>query len=203
MIGKRRMSNVLACLSLLALAAPAAVSQSEIPAGTRFMVELRDKLKAKKAKPGKGFKARTLEALRAADGGVVPAGAEMKGRVSWARSDEMILRFEEIRIGGKWMPIVATVKQVGGEKDVKRKTGKEGEIEADGGRGKGAAIGAVILGGSGAAIGAAKGGGKGAAIGGASGAAAGALIGAAASGRDLVLHKGTRLELELDRPLIR
>jgi outer membrane lipoprotein SlyB len=42
----------------------------------------------------------------------------------------------------------------------------------------------------------------GAAIGTGVGAVTGGLIGSKFSGHPLVLHKGTRLELELDRPLV-
>jgi hypothetical protein len=97
---------------------------------------------------------------------------------------------------------VARVIGVMNEKDVRKKAGDEGEIHASGGRGKTAAIGAAVGAGIGAAVGASQAGGKGAAIGAGTGAGAGALIGAAAGGKDLVLEKGTRIELELERPLL-
>jgi len=179
-----------------------AAVQSEVPAGTRFLVELRDTLKAEKVKRGKKFDARTLEALPTADGRIIPAGAKLKGKVSYADDDELMLRFEEIEFEGRKQPIVASVLGVVGEKGVKSNVGKEGEIEAKGGRGKNAAIGAAVGGGAAAAVGAAKKtSGKNTAIAAGSGAAIGALIGAAAGGRDLVLDKGTRIQLQLDRPL--
>lgn len=190
----------LALAGLLAAGAPAALAQ-EIPAGTRFAVELRDKLEAKKLKRGKEFNARTLQALHASDGSVIPAGANVRGRVAYVRDNEMVLDFFRIETRRGRIPISATVLSVPGEKDVKRKAGKEGEIKAEGGRGQSAGIGAAIGAGAGAAIGAAQGGGKGAAIGAGAGAAGGALLGAAAGGKDLVLRKGTELELRLDRPL--
>lgn len=199
---KRWIFAPLLLVGLLAWASPAR-AQAEVAAGTRFYVELRDELKGPKVREGKKFEARTLEALPLSDGSIIPADAKLKGRVSWARDNQMILRFEtiDVRRRGK-VPIIATVTGVIGEKNVKSETGEEGEIKASGSRGKSAAIGAVVGGGIGAAIGGLKAGGKGAAIGGGSGAAAGALIGAAAGGRDLVLQKGTRLELTLDRPLV-
>jgi hypothetical protein len=175
----------------------------EVPAGTRFLVELRTKLEAKKVKPGKKFSARTLEGIRATDGTYIPPGAKLKGRVAHAEKRELILRFEKIKAGRDYVPIIATVVSVLGEKRVKGKTDREGEIEAKGGRGKNAAIGAAIGGGAGAAVGAATAGGiKGTAIGAGIGAGAGALIGAASGGSSLVLHKGARLELQLDRSLV-
>ena len=174
----------------------------EVPAGTRFLVELRTKLEAKKVKPGKKFTARTLEAVRATDGTYIPPGAKLKGRVAHAEKRGLTLRFEQIKAGREYVPVIATVVGVLGEKKVKTETDREGEIEAKGGSGKNAAIGAAIGAGAGAAVGAATAGGvKGTAIGAGIGAGAGALIGAASGGSSLVLHKGTRLELELDRSL--
>jgi len=195
------LTAVLTFSSMLLAATPAA-AQPEVPPGTRFLVELRDKLDAKKVKTGKKFDARTLEPLAADDGNIIPAWTKLKGRVSYVEDNKMILRFEQIETKRGKLPIVATVRGVVGEKHAKKKASEEGEVRAEGGRGKGAAIGAVIGGGIGATVGATQAGGKGAVIGAGTGAAAGALIGAAAGGRDLVLEKGTRLELELDRPLV-
>lgn len=197
---KRQRTLAVAILfTLMALAAPAAWAQSEVPAGTRFLVEIRDKLEVKKLKPGKKFDARTLEALRASDGSVIEAHARIKGRVAWIDGNRVNLRFEEIDTRRGWVPLVATVTGTVGERHLK--TNEEGEIRASGGRGKGAAIGAAVGAGVGAAIGASQGGGKGAAIGAGVGAASGAIVGAASGGRDTVLEKGARLELVLDRPL--
>jgi len=165
------------------------------------MVELRDKLVAKEVKKGKKFEVRTLEALTASDGSQIPAGAKIKGRVTSVRNNEMVLRFEEIDTGRGKSPIVASVAGVAGEKDVKAKVGKEGEISSSGGRGKSAAIGSAVGAAIGAGVGAAKGGGANTAIGAGIGAGAGAGVGAAAGGRDLELTKGTRLDVVLDRPL--
>jgi ferric-dicitrate binding protein FerR (iron transport regulator) len=185
-----------------ALMIVAAMAQAEVTPGTRFMVELRDKLEGVKVKRGKKFEARTLEALRTTDGKILESGVRLRGHVVASSPDRMLLRFEEIKTPRGWKPLVATVRGVAGEKDVRRSTTSEGEIRADGNRTKGALIGAAVLGGAGAAIGAAQGGGKGAAVGAGVGAGTGAAAGAAlAGGRDLLLDKGTRLELQLDRPL--
>jgi len=191
--------------SLLALAGllgwGAAVQAQEVPAGTRFAVELRDKLDARKVKRGKEFNARTLEALYASDGSVIPAGAKVRGRVAYADDNELVLDFFRIQTKRGKIPMSASVISVPGERDVKRKVGKEGEIKSTGGRGKGAAIGAAVGAGIGAAVGATAGGGRAAAIGAATGAAGGAIVGAAAGGKDLLLRKGAEIELELNRPL--
>jgi len=179
-----------------------ALPAAEIPAGTRFLVELRDKLEAKKIKVGKKFEARTLEALRATDGGIISAGAKLKGRVSFVEYNKMVLRFERIETGREKLPIVATVTGAVGEREVRKKAGEEGEIHASGSRAKAAVAGAAVGAGVGAAVGASQAGKKGAAIGTGIGAAAGGVVGALIGSRDLVLQKGTRLELELDRPLV-
>ena len=184
------------------LTLPARADHREIPAGTHFLVELRDKLEARKVKRGKKFEARTLEALEASDGTVIPAGAKLKGRVSYVEGNKMVLRFERIETRRGKYPIVASVVSVWGERDVKDEVNDEGEIKAAGGRGKSAAIGAIVGAGIGAGVGASQKGRKGAAIGAGGGALAGGLIGAAAGGKSLVLQKGARLELELDRPLV-
>jgi hypothetical protein len=190
------------CTLLLCGLTVNALGQSEVPAGTRFMVELRDKLEAKEIKKGKKFEVRTLEALQASDGNVIPAGTKIKGRVTSARDNELVLRFEEIETKRGKVPIIASVAGVSGEKDVKADVGKEGEIRSSGGRGKTAAIGSAIGAAAGTAVGASQGGARNTAIGAGVGAAAGAAVGASAGGRDLELTKGTRLDVVLDRGLI-
>jgi hypothetical protein len=189
---------ILAAMSVLARPA---MALSEVPAGTRFLVELRDRLEAHKTGRGKKFEGRTLEAIKATDGRTIPAGAKMKGRVAYSENNRMILRFEEIQTPRGKAPVVALVTGVVGERHVRADAGREGEVRANSGRGRDAAIGAVVAGGAGAAIGASQGGCRGAAIGGASGAAIGAAVGAAVGGRELVLEKGARIELQLERPL--
>jgi len=178
-----------------------AAQHSEVPAGTRFMVELRDKLEAREIKKGKKFEMRTLEALTADDGSQIPTGAKIKGRVTSVRNHEMVLRLEEIDTGRGKTPIIASVVGVAGEKDVKARVGKEGEITSSGGRGKSAAIGSAVGAAIGGVVGASRGGAANTAIGAGIGAGAGAGVGAAAGGRDLELTKGTRLDVVLDRPL--
>ncbi len=190
-----RFLGILAFLAAL----PVVAAPSEVPSGTRFLVQLRNKLEAKKLKPGKKFEARTVEVLRTTDGREIPAGAKLNGRVARAEHNKLMLRFEQIDTGRGKQPVVARVAAVAGEKDVK--TTEEGEIQAAGHRGRDAAIGAAIVGGIGAVIGAKEAGAKGAAAGAGAGAASGGLIGAAAGGKDLVLEDGDRLELELERPL--
>ncbi len=201
--GTRLLPTWLICAWLLSVpfARPLAAADSEVPAGTRFLVELGDKLDARKVNRGKRFKAWTLEAIETTDGEIIPEGTKLTGWVSYATDRDLVLRFDRIETEWGKLPIVAIVTGVEGEKGVRRNASDEGEIKASGGRGKGAAIGAAIGGGIGAGVGASRSGGKGAAIGGGTGALAGALIGAAAGGHDLVLYKGTQIEVQLERPL--
>jgi hypothetical protein len=198
------MASVLALGWLVgALMVSSAWAESEVPAGTRFMVELRNKLEGGKVKRGKRFEARTLEAIETSDDQMIPAGARVKGQVSYASKREMQLRLEEIETPWGKMPLVANVVQVVDEKGVKENVGDEGEIKASGGgRAKHSVIGGLLGAGIGAAVGGATSGSSGAEKGAAIGGGGGAVIGATKGGKELVLPEGTRLEVELERPLV-
>lgn len=181
-------------------------TESAVGEGTRFLVRLESKLSTRKDKLGKKFKVKTAEPLLAADGTILPPGAEIRGHLSRIEPAaatgraRLWLTFDEIKVPGGKIPIVATVASVPGEHSVRKGDSKEGEIEARTNRGseqmQAAAAGAAI----GAAAGAAAKGGKGAAIGAAVGAATGFLV-SSGMGLELELQKGTKLELQLDRPL--
>ncbi len=178
----------------------------EVPAGTRFLIGLKDKLDTGRDKAGMRFKAATLEPISTPDGFILPAGAEVRGHVSRVEPAgvtgraRLWLSFDDIQTRRGRAPLIADVVQVPGEHSVKQGDSKEGEIEArtsDRKRELEATAG-------GAAMGAAAGahhGGKSAAIGAAAGAAAAFLI-ASGYGQELLLEKGAKLELELDRPLL-
>ncbi|MBI3661510.1 MAG: hypothetical protein HY234_00445 [Acidobacteria bacterium] len=206
--------GALAALTLAALVlfpsvaagqSPAGVSNT-VPNGTRFLVRLEDKLSTRKDKVGKKFKLKTLEPLITANGVVVPPGAEIRGHVSRVEPAgvtgraRLWLSFDEIRTREGKLPIVAHVASVPEEHSVKAGDTQEGEIEARTSKGRqeieAAAAGAAI----GAVIGASTKGGKGAGWGAVMGGAAGFLI-ASGMGQELELQKGTKLELELSRPL--
>ena len=176
-------------------------STAVVREGTHILIELRTKLDADKTKKGKKFKAWTVESIETEDGSILPARSKIKGRVSYVRHNQMMLRFDEIKAGKTKAPLIATVVGIEGDKDVAKVAGKEGEIKTSGSRAKRAAIGAAVGAVIGVAAGASKGSTKGAAKGAGAGAAAGALVGALSADRQLTLHKGTRLEIELDRPL--
>ncbi len=186
---------------------PAASSiPATVPEGTRFLVRLNDELRTDKIETNKKFKAKTLEPLRTADGLVLPPDAEILGHVSRYEPAgvtgraRLWLTFDEIKTPTGKRPLVADVVSVPGDHSVRQGESKEGEIEARTSKGRqdieAAAVGAAI----GAAAGATAKGGKGAAIGAAVGGAAGFLV-SSGMGRELDLPKGTKLELELLRPL--
>jgi hypothetical protein len=184
----------------------AAAPPASVATGTRFLVGLQDKLSTRKDKPGKRFKARTLEPLETADGNLLPPGAEVRGHISRIEPGGLTgrarlwLSFDDIKTRGGREPLVADVAGVPGEHSVKPGDSQQGEIEARTSKGtrelEAAAAGAAI----GAAVGAATKGGKGAAIGAAIGGAGGFLV-ASGVGQELELQKGTKLELQLSRPL--
>jgi hypothetical protein len=170
-------------------------------------VRLEDDLNTRKTKENKKFKVKTLEPLETGNGMILPPGAEIKGHVSRIEPAgitgraRLWLTFDEIKTKHGKVPIVADVVSVPGDHSVKPGPSKEGEIESRTSKGsdevKAAAAGAAI----GAVTGAAAGkSGKAAGIGAAVGAAAGFLV-ASGMGHDLNLPKGSKLELELARPL--
>lgn len=179
---------------------------SVIPQGTRFLVKLDDSLSTKKHKAGKKFDLKTLDPLETPDGYVIRPGTEIRGHVSRVEPARLTgrarlwLSFDEVKSKHGKLPIVAHVLSVPGEHSVRPGPSKEGEIESRTSRGSQEVQAAAIGAGIGAAVGAAAKGGKGAAIGAAIGGLSGFLI-ASGMGQELELQKGTKLELELERPI--
>jgi hypothetical protein len=189
------------CISVSAQdvsAAPANV----VPQGTVFLIQLTDRLDTKTVKAGDHFHARLAEPLVAANGQTVASGRKITGHVSAVEPGlrtRIILSFEEIETGKGSTPLIATVTGVPGEHGLKQ-IGEEGEIGRQGMTKEQIAEAIVVGAGRGAAEGEKSGGKRGAAVGAGSGAAEGAMS-AFASGHDLVLEKGTALEIRLDRNL--
>lgn len=183
-----------------------AVLPSEVPAGTQFMIGLQDKLSTKKDKAGRHFKAKTLEPISTPDGIILPPGAEVRGHISRVEPAGLTghariwVSFDEIKTPAGKVPLIADVVAVPGEHGVRADEKQEGAIETRTSKGtrelEATAAGAAI----GAAVGGATRGGKGAAIGAAVGGASGFAL-SSGYGQELELQKGTKLELELARPL--
>src|SRR5579864_5632165 len=173
-----------------------------VPQGTIFMIQLSDQLDTRIVKAGAHFHARLAEPLVTGDGQTVNAGRKIKGHVSAVYPGfrtRMLLSFDEIETARGWVPLIATVTGVPGEHGL-RQVGEEGEIGRKGMSKEEIAEAVVVGAGEGAAEGAHNGGKRGAATGAGVGAANSAVT-AFESGHDLILDKGTALEIRLDRNL--
>jgi len=206
-----------ACSLLLALAAIFALSASllaqdessapqappnVIPQGSILLIQLTDRLDTHSVKAGDRFHARLAEPVAAANGMTLDQGRKIKGHISSVEPGlhtRLLLSFDEIETGHGWAPLIATVTGVPGEHGL-RQIGEEGEIGRKGMTKEEIAEAVVVGASEGAAAGAHQGGKHGAAAGAGSGAANGAYS-AFESGHDLVLDKGTALEIRLDRNL--
>lgn len=189
------------CISMVAQDAPP-VPANVVPQGTIFLIQLSDQLDTRTVKAGDHFHARLAEPLVAADGQTIQSGKKIKGHVSAVEPGfrtRMILSFDEIETARGWVPLIATVTGVPGEHGL-RQIGEEGEIGRQGMSKEQIAEAIVVGAGRGAAEGEKSGGKRGAAAGAGSG-AADAAVSAFESGHDLVLEKGTALEIRLDRNL--
>jgi len=173
-----------------------------VPQGTIFLIQLTDRLDTHTVKAGDHFHARLAEPLVAANGTTLDQGRKIKGHVSAVEPGlhtRLLLSFDEIETPHGWVPLIATVTGVPGEHGL-RQIGEEGEIGRKGMTREEIAEAVVVGASEGAAAGAHQGGKHGAAAGAGSGAANGAYS-AFESGHDLVLDKGTALEIRLDRNL--
>jgi len=189
------------CVSMAAQDAPP-VPANVLPQGTVFLIQLTDRLDSRTGKEGDHFQAGLAVPLVSASGQNIEAGKKIKGHVSAVEPGlrtRVILSFEEIETGHGWVPLIATVTGVPGEHGL-RQIGEEGEIGRKGMTKEQIAEAVIVGAGEGAAQGERSGGKRGAAAGAGSGAAAGAFS-AFESGHDLVLDKGTALEIRLDRNL--
>src|SRR6266567_4763457 len=191
----------LSCTSMVAQDAPP-VPANVVPQGTVFLIQLADRLDTRTVKAGDHFQARLAEPLVTANGQSVEAGKKIKGHISAVEPGlhtRVILSFEEIENARGWVPLIATVTGGPGEHGL-RQIGEEGGIGRKGMTKEQIAEAVIVGAGEGAAQGERSGGKRGAAAGAGSGAASGAFS-AFESGHDLVLDKGTALEIRLDRNL--
>ena len=171
--------------------------------GTEFLIQLTDRIDTHNVRSGDQFHARLAEPLMTANGMTLEEGRKIKGHISAVLPGlhtRLILSFDEIEGPRRWTPLIATVIGVPGEHGL-RPIGEEGEIGRKG-MTKEEIAEAVV-------VGAARGGIQGEHAAGKKGAAQGAGNGAAdaaysafESGHDLVLDKGTALEIRLDRNLM-
>jgi hypothetical protein len=191
----------LSCISVLAQDAPTA-SANVVPQGTVFLIQLSDRIDTRTVKAGDHFQARLAEPLVAANGQTIETGTKIKGHISAVEPGlrtRVLLSFEGIDTTRGWVPLIATVTGVPGEHGL-RQIGEEGEIGRQGMTKEQIAEAIVVGAGKGAVAGERSGGKRGAAAGAGSGAAEGAMS-AFEAGHDLVLEKGTALQIRLDRNL--
>lgn len=204
----KRTGGVVALFIAIACTSVFAQDSAQVPAnavaqGTVALIQLTDKLDTHSVKAGDHFQAKLAEPMTAVNGSTIDAGRKIKGHVSAVEpglNRRLLLSFDEIDTGHGWRPLIATVTGVPGEHGL-RQIGEEGEIGRKGMSKEEIAEAVVVGAGEGAAAGARNGGKRGAATGAGEGAANSALT-AFEAGHELVLDKGTALEIRLDRNLI-
>jgi hypothetical protein len=197
------MSAISFILAIRALAQDvASAPPNAVPQGTTCLIQITDRLDTHSARSGDPFEARLAEPVTTADGKTIESGSTIHGHVSAVElglQRRLLLSFDEIQTARGWVPLIATVTGVPGEHGLSR-VGDEGEIGRKA-MTKDAIAEAIARGaGEGALQGEKSGGKRGAAIGAGEGAADGVLT-AFESSHDLVLEKGTALEIRLDRNL--
>ncbi len=174
--------------------------------GTHFLVRLNQEMSTGKNRVPDKFEVETIEPLETSRGHVLPPGVRIVGHVSRIEPAGLTgharlwLTFDDIDTGRGPLPIVAEVLSVPGEFSVRQGQSKEGEIEARTDNGTQVAEATAVGAAKGSAAGAAAHNGKAAAIGAATGGVA-AFLASSGIGQEIVLLKGTKLELVLDRPL--
>lgn len=185
--------------SMQSMNAPA----NAIPQGSLALIQLTDRIDTHSVKQGDHFQATLAEPLTAANGVTLQEGRRIMGHVSAVLPGfrtRLILSFDQIETPRGWAPLIATVTGVPGEHGM-RDVGQEGEIGRNGMTKRQIAEAVVVGAARGFVEGDRNGGKKGAAVGAGNGAADAAYT-AFQSGHDLVLDKGTALEIRLDRNLI-
>jgi hypothetical protein len=197
-------STVLLASTSVVLAAQETPSPSTIvPQGTAFLIQLTDRLDTKTVKAGDRFHARLAEPLLSPTGGLmIDQGKKIKGHVSALEPGlhtRLLLSFDEIETQHGWTALIATVTGVPGEHGLQQ-VGDEGQIGRKGMTKEQIAEAVVVGAGEGAAAGVHDKDKREAATGAGQGAANSAFT-ALQSSHDLILEKGTALEIRLDRNL--
>jgi hypothetical protein len=196
---KLLLSILLAPLALLA-------ADTGVPEGTRITLQLNETLSTKLNSEGDAFTAVVTTPVYLSDRVIIPKGSVINGSISRILRPGRLkgkavldLIFQSIKIPGrKQMSIIATLVRV----DPEGNSGIRAEGRVEGESSTGSDLGKVIIPSlAGAGIGGLAGGGKGAGIGAGVGAVAGLVSIFTSRGKDLEIHRGSTLDIKLDRPL--
>ncbi len=171
--------------------APAPVRMVTVPDGTSLSVRLIDSLDSEQNQVGDTFRASLASPVTVGDETVIPANADVEGRVVDVKSaghfkgqSVLTLELTRLMVNGKTYNLTTSQWSKQGTSRGKRTAGTVGG---------GAALGAII--------GGIAGGGKGAAIGAAVGAGAGTGVQAATKGQQIKLASETVLNFTLENPI--
>ncbi len=166
-------------------------SSTTFPAGTELTIRMEEAVDTDRNRVGDTFRASLDQPLEVDGRTVVPRGAQVTGRVAYAKESgrvsgqsELILELTELTVNGKTYPM---------------STSDYSEVGSSRGRRTAATAGGVAA--LGAIVGAIAGGGKGAAVGAATGAAVGAGATVLTHGQVLHVPVETLLDFKLQKPL--
>lgn len=177
-----------------------------VPTGTRFLVGLEDTLNTKEDKPGKRFRARTLEPLTAADGTALHTGAEIRGHIDKVEPAgktgraRLWLTFDDIQTRAGRRPLVAQLIDAPGVHSIRVVYEHEGEIMASSGKRQSQEEAVALAALAGAAPGVVARNPREAAMGAGITALTAFMI-TSGIGQELIVEKDTKLELVVARPL--
>ncbi len=180
-----------------------------LPAGTRIPMVLQNSVNTKNARVGDQLYFQTIYPVVANNRILIPVGSYVRGSVTFAKRPgrikgrgELHVRFDELTLpNGYTVKLQASLSNAGtvNNEEVNR---EEGGIKSDSSKAEdiGTVATSVAAGvGIGAAIG--RGSGKGMGIGALVGVGAGLAAVLLTRGRELILPRGTTVEIALDRPL--
>ena len=175
-----------------------------IPEGTRIYLQLNNSVSTKNIE-GDPFKAIVTEPVYVGDRMIIPKGSVVSGSIShimrpvrsFKGKAALTLLFQSIDIPGHGeLPIVASLV----DDEVNKRISPEGTIKGAGSEGRDAER-VLTPGIVGAGIGILAGGGKGAGIGAGVGAAIGLATVFSSRGKEIVIKRGSTLDINLDKPL--
>jgi hypothetical protein len=199
---------MICALTLLLISLPriSPAADAIIPEGTRINLQLNDRISTQSNSEGDSFKAIVTEPVYVGERMAVPKGSVVSGSISrilrpgrFKGKAAMTLLFQSINIPGRGeLPIVASL--TGVDREGNRGINTEGTIQGEGSEGKDIAR-VLTPGLAGAGIGTLAGGGKGAGIGAGIGVAVGLATVFNSRGKDIVMRRGSALEISLDKAL--